>query len=623
MTTGPKSAGLFIGTLDHELSHRKGPRIWIRITTLFASLFLLSLVSPTYYLPSPLLYDFSSPRNDDSPTDGPTFNWADITPSRSLKWHPCYSTRHECARIDVPMDWQDPSNEKRVILAIIRLRATNLTDYRGPVFFNPGGPGGSGIWSMLDHGNDLQTIIGRNHDLVAFDPRGVGNSVPRIDCWKHAQDHAVWELQDIGAVDAHPGLVYDAYARSQLISRVCESNDDLGAEEGILAHSSTAYHARDMLEILEQMSESTLKYWGFSYGTVLGGTFAAMWPDKVERMVNDGNVDYQEWHTGSYLNFLHDTDKVMSSFYHFCHLAGPLRCAFYSSTPSLIEARLTSLLEAIRIFPIPIPSSTEAGPSIPQLVTYTSLKRMLSTALYQPVLRFPRVAEVLSALEIRNATPYYLYTTSDSSSSPSRKHPLCFAETVPPSTPLSVPHEATPDAFPAIMCSDALPNTLSPQEFEEYAQTLQNISGASGSVQVSFRLSCVGRTVRPGWTPLTDRDFRSLKRTKFPILFVNNVADNVTPLVSAKKNSKGFEGSVVLVQEGYGHTSLAAGSKCTAGKVRAYFQEGKVPRDGERCGGMLPFGEEVEQVEGNEERGDEVERAVRNLVGRWKVGGRL
>ncbi|KAK4231079.1 TAP-like protein-domain-containing protein [Podospora fimiseda] len=543
-------------------------------------------------------------------TDNPTFNWAEITPSRSLQWHPCYSTQHDCARLDVPMDWQDPSDDKRVVLAIIRLRASNLSDYRGPVFFNPGGPGGSGIWSMLDHGEDLQTIIGQNHDLVTFDPRGVGNSVPRIECWKHAQDRALWELQDIGVLDAYPGLIYDAYARAQVISRVCESNEDLAGKDGILAHSSTVYHARDMLEILEQMGETGLKYWGFSYGTVLGGIFAALWPQKVERMVNDGNVDYQEWYTGAYLNFLRDTDKVMSSFYHFCHLAGPLRCAFYSETPSLIETRLTSLLEKIRLSPIPI--EYNISPSTPQLITYTSLKLMLSTSLYQPVLRFPPVAEVLAALEARNATPYYLYTTSDNPSLPNN-NPLCFPETVvPPSTPLSIPQEATPDAFAAIMCSDALLDTLSPQEFEEYHQTLQNISHISGSVQVNFRLSCVGREIRPKWRkPKTLFDEK--KKTRFPILFVNNIGDNVTPLVSARRNSELFEKSVVLVQEGYGHTSLAAGSRCMAEKVRGYFQEGKVTGEG-RCGGMLPFG--VEEGEGGGE--DELGMVVGRLVGRWR-----
>lgn len=220
-----------------------------------------------------------------------TFRWTDIPPSQTLTWHPCYplpETPHvslDCARLDVPMDWLDPGDE-RAVLAIVRLRAnSSVGSYRGPLFFNPGGPGGSGIWALRDHGRDLQAIVGEDYDIVSWDPRGVGASTPRIDCWGGKMaDRLVWELGDVGVVDAHPGTVYDAFARARVLSGACEENQ----EGGVLRHSSTAYHARDLLEILEQMGERGVKYWGFSYGTVLGGTFAAMYPGRVERMVNDG-----------------------------------------------------------------------------------------------------------------------------------------------------------------------------------------------------------------------------------------------------------------------------------------------------------------------------------------------
>ncbi|KAK0670995.1 Alpha/Beta hydrolase protein [Cercophora samala] len=570
-------------------------------------------------------WNSKSNSNNENTTEPPTFSWADITPSRTLTWYQCYSPDHDCARLDVPMDWQPPSDSARVVLAVIRLRAStstarNKTDYRGPVFFNPGGPGGSGIWSMLDHGRELQAILGKEqYDLVSFDPRGVGNSVPRIECWSQQQDRGVWDLQDsvLGTVDAHPGVVYDAYARAQAFSKVCENNPDLAGEDGILRHSSTAYHARDMLEILEQMGQEKLKYWGFSYGTVLGGTFAALWPHRIERMVNDGNVDYVEWYQGGYINFLHDTDAVMEAFFTHCHRVGPLKCAFYSPTPSQIKSRLFSLLTTLRQSSILVvsssnpPTSNLTSTTPPEIITYSKIRHLLSTALYQPHLRFPPIATVLSALESGDGLPYLSYTSPPDS--PPRT-PLCLSESLPPSTPLPSPSEGTADAFPAVMCSDATYHPLSPAEFASYASLLQNISYAAGAVQSEFRLSCTGRTVRPKWefSPVWEGI-----RTSFPVLFVNNHADNVTPLVSARNNSRAFVGSRVLVQEGYGHTSLAAGSRCTAGWVRRYFQLGEMPGEEEGCKSDRRLFDEEEEM-GNEEE-DELAVAVRELTKKVRV----
>ncbi|CAK7231730.1 hypothetical protein SCUCBS95973_008017, partial [Sporothrix curviconia] len=379
----------------------------------------------------------------------------------------------------VPMDWLSPTEDLRVVLAVIRLPATVRENYGGPVFFNPG------------------DIVGKNYDIITFDPRGIGASVPRIDCWASAQNNQFWDLQDVGVVDALPGTVYEAYARMGAYTHVCETS--MG-DTGILSHSSTASHARDMLEILHQLGEEKLKYWGFSYGTVLGGTFAAMYPDKVERLVSDGNVDLREWYEKKHLNFLRDTDKVMQAFFDLCHRAGPDTCAFYAESPTAIRIRLEALLATLKVQPVIVPADKEIGPEIPDIVTYSRVRKVLSSTLYQPQRAFERFARTLLALEKGDGRPFYEQT----------------AGTI--------------------------------EAFVDIVKSYEEMSYAAGATNVNFPIACVNRKIRPKWR--FSGPFEG--NTSFPILYVANIADNVTPLISARNNSAGFPGSVVLVQHSYG-----------------------------------------------------------------------
>src|SRR4051812_3703839 len=96
----------------------------------------------------------------------------------------------------------------------------------------------------------------------------------------------------------------------------------------------------------------------------------------------------------------------MDAFYEFCHRAGPLRCSFYAASPRQIQERLDALLRRLRVTPVLIPPVSLAdavvgspGPEMPELVTYSKVRRIISTMLYQPIYRFRPVAEVLAGLE--------------------------------------------------------------------------------------------------------------------------------------------------------------------------------------------------------------------------------
>ena len=64
------------------------------------------------------------------------------------------------------------------------------------------------------------------------------------------------------------------------------------AQSGDLAsHVSTVEAARDMDVLRAALGEQTMTYFGASYGTELGATYAELFPDRVGRLVLDGAVD--------------------------------------------------------------------------------------------------------------------------------------------------------------------------------------------------------------------------------------------------------------------------------------------------------------------------------------------
>ncbi|KAF3343956.1 Set1 complex component swd1 [Verticillium dahliae VDG2] len=99
------------------------------------------------------------------------------------------------------------------------------------------------------------------------------------------------DAQDPGTIDADRPLSLAplVYARVKAYSSLCERQVQ---KTGLAQNSGTTYIARDMLEIVNKGDSASpdLKLWGFSDGTIIGGVFAAMFPDRVERILSDANA---------------------------------------------------------------------------------------------------------------------------------------------------------------------------------------------------------------------------------------------------------------------------------------------------------------------------------------------
>ncbi|KAK7040312.1 hypothetical protein VNI00_009780 [Paramarasmius palmivorus] len=386
-------------------------------------------------------------------------------------------------------------------------------EYRGPILFNPGGPGGSGIDLVIGRGEYLAQIVGPQFDVVGFDPRGVSRSTPRVEFFESREERTLWYIPPGTELNHSSVDVASFWARSKI-------NGQLVQERFIdlLPYFTTSHVAQDMLHIADAYGVEKLQYWGFSlmsqlfpprYGSVLGSTFAAMFPDKVGRLLIDGIVDAEnDYYNNARKSMTLDTDKALNWFFNDCHNAGPGACAFYDSSPETMNERLNKLYDSIIRAPVAVRTELSYG-----VVDYALLRELLFSSLSSPFLIWPGLATGLAELEAGNGTALWkLFEQAPPS-------PLCSCNSP------DLAFENVLDARQAFGCNDGdvVPPGLEDAE-KHYKESLE-ISGWA-SMTAGIRISC------SAWPRISKDFFRGpiSGNTSHPLLIIGNSADPVTPL---------------------------------------------------------------------------------------------
>jgi pimeloyl-ACP methyl ester carboxylesterase len=194
-----------------------------------------------------------------------------------IVWEPA-GAQTDTAVIAVPIDYQNPSAGS-IDLYIARHRATDPAKRIGALLVNQGGPGFGSSWMALSAPRIYDAALIERFDIIAWDPRGTGISTPAIDC---IDDYdAIF-----GALDGSPDPQTAAVELAQEFAEACRRNN---AE--IITHVGTNNSARDMDAIRQALGEDQISYFGFSYGSELGGTWATLFPETVRAAVLDGASD--------------------------------------------------------------------------------------------------------------------------------------------------------------------------------------------------------------------------------------------------------------------------------------------------------------------------------------------
>ena len=270
--------------------------------------------------------------------------------------------------LEVPLNYDDPTGST-ISLYVVRHRAVDEDRRIGTLLVNPGGPGfgGSGLAFSADniYGQELLDRF----DIVGWDPRGTGSSEPAVDC--------IDDYDHYFGLDSSPDTQAE---RQELIDVGTEFGAACETSKGtLLPYLSTADTARDMNSIREALGERTISYFGFSYGSELGATWATMFPDTVRAAVLDGATDPTVGYLQQNIQQAAGFEAAFDEFLRQC--SADSSCAFHNDGDA--EGAFDALSARIDASPVTVDSGRT---EVTQGVLFTAVADAMYDQSYWPTL---------------------------------------------------------------------------------------------------------------------------------------------------------------------------------------------------------------------------------------------
>ncbi|KAL6699294.1 TAP-like domain-containing protein [Trichoderma pleuroticola] len=484
------------------------------------------------------------------------FDWASISPSKDLMYHDCFDG-FKCARLIAPLDYKDDTDLQAVAIAMIKLPAVVSDDdpaFAGSLFANPGGPGGAGVGFMLRAGKSLRDVLdksSRRHDeVVSFDPHSISN-----------------KLRGRGPLDGRGGAnVPYIIAIKKAISLRCQDVEASGINGG---------------QIMAYM------YIGYSYGTVLGIYFAALFPGRVGRIALDGVVDVNDYSSGpGWMTNLVDTDEIANRFFSGCHEVGRKVCALSrngTESDSSVKSRFYSWLS--KLDEESISTISHVGDII--IIRSQDIRETLGAALYRPRTSFIALATALDDAVAGDTAAIVK---------------ILFQRHIPHLEDVCAINNTGPDSeaylqegTASVLCADG--DSVSDYDIARWKRYInKQISASSvfGAYWSNIRMTCNSWNFRPNWifkgTFTTPPVLHSASGNPIsgypaaPILFIPNRLDHVTPLSAVRTMAAQHPGAGLIITERLGHGGVGTSdSLCLHSYVADYFDLGVVPTGEATC----------------------------------------
>ncbi len=479
---------------------------------------------------------------------------ASTIPVPPLSWAACGLTEEataadvQCATAGLPLDYDEPAG-KQVQIAVAKVPATDPANRIGSLFFNFGGPGGPAVDYLQAAGAGLFATLNQRFDIVAFDPRGVGQSTPRIDCQVDER------TADFYPSPAPTPLDVDV---EELVSGAQRYVDACVAANGeLLEHVSTANVARDMDALRAAVGDEQLSYLGFSYGTFLGATYASLFPDRYRAMVLDGALDPTEYITdpvGLSTAQASAFELALTRFTEACAVDQVACSGFGGTDPYLAYDRL---LAAAAAAPLP----ADGYPADPTPVTADDIRAVTLTLLYSKQ-NWGQLAALLASAQAGDGSPIRaildLIVNSD---------------------------EVGSDPFLSISAGEQ----QWPRDVQEYLDRGAEEWVAFPHFWASFAYAEVSLAL---W-PARDEDAFAgpfeVPATSPAPLVIGTTYDPATPYRWSLQMVEDLGNATLLTMEGDGHTAYGGNSACIDTATEAYLVDVTLPAPGTVCTQEVPF----------------------------------
>ena len=481
--------------------------------------------------------------------------------SQTIDWKDCSdgTSPFQCGTVTVPLDYEHPDG-RTITIALKKLPASDSNAEHGSLFFNPGGPGVSGIRTLETLATALPEEPRATYDVVGFDPRGIGQSTP-ITCWTDEDIHQVLtdaqngKLSDLASIDTASSTYVSAQKKIDLGAADAAACTQHSEVPELLDHVGTHNVARD-LDILRATNGNTkLNYLGTSYGTRIGAIYADLFPGHVGRTVLDGAMDPSKQEIDSITETVAFKEGVLRQYVEHCQTQDS--CPLTGSTDEAV-AQLVAFVDGLDKDPLTAPGSN---------VTVNAQEA--TTIIRDYAIEKPDWEELTAML-----TP--AMSNHDGALMVKAKQ-SALAPQLPTTAEQAVSRANNQFMAAAVICNDYPDTGSTTSDWDAQSAAEKKSYPFFGGTSNGLEAYCRGWGHRAQTPPQETHAEGSA-----PILVVGLTKDSRTLYPWAQSLTDQLDNGHLLTVEGYGHVTFGSNA-CATAAMTDFLVNGTVPAEGTTC----------------------------------------